>query len=401
MAPMTGRSTPPPLSRGKVTTDAVTAFEMPSLDVVRRLTDMHVIGQLMEHEVLTRAELASRTGISKPTISESIRRLGLEQRVVSSGNQTGGRGRSGTYYRLVDDLGVALAMHAGPEGVFADVLDLRGTVLHHGEEPIEVPCSPRKLTAAIERVARAAVSAVPIVVRAVSLSFADPVDQRSDRIASMPNSPFLVGELKPYALLARLGFDRTVVVVDNDTNFGALAESRIGAGADLETFGYLWLGAGIGLGVIINSALHRGWSGLAGEIWQTTTFVEGHGPMYLNECFTRLGLPVSAAGAIDLDELGHVLASAADDAAPLRSAVVDAVAVALSNAIALLNPEAVIIAGPWADSGRVREAITERINRSPITAEIREPQVKGNPFLIGAQIDALERARRTVLNDCL
>ena len=47
----------------------------PSLDLLRSLTDEHVVRALMEVERLTRAELSARTGISKPTISESVRRL--------------------------------------------------------------------------------------------------------------------------------------------------------------------------------------------------------------------------------------------------------------------------------------------------------------------------------------
>ena len=103
------------------------------------------------------------------------------------------------------------------------------------------------------------------------MSVADPVDQRTVRIVNLPNSPFLVGELRPYAVLARLGIERDIVVVDNDTNFGAIAEHRAGAGQGIDDFGYLWLGAGIGIGFILNGALHRGWTGLAGEIWHTVT----------------------------------------------------------------------------------------------------------------------------------
>ena len=47
----------------------------PSLELLRSLTDEHVLGALMRHRRLTRAELAAETGISKPTVGESVRRL--------------------------------------------------------------------------------------------------------------------------------------------------------------------------------------------------------------------------------------------------------------------------------------------------------------------------------------
>ena len=373
--------------------------ERPSLDVIRRLTDVHVMGHLMETELLTRSQIAVKTGISKPTVSESIRRLGAEGRVTESGQQAGGRGRSGIYYRLSDELGVALAMHAGPEGVLAEVVDLRGRVIFKAAEDVQVPSTPRRLAAAIERVARAATESVPVRMLAVSMSVADPFDQRTGRIRNLPNSPFLVGELRPYAVLARVGIQRDIVLVDNDTNFGAIAEHRAGAGQGLDDFGFLWLGAGIGLGLIMNGALHRGWTGLAGEIWQTVTHGPNGAAMNLAECFAQLGLRPGTVGttAIDVDLLNTILQSNAPKDLVIQEAVIDAVTTAIVNVASLINPKAVIIAGPWADYGHLRRRISERIQQSAIPADIRQPRVKGNPFLVGARLDALDRARRSVL----
>ena len=47
----------------------------PSLELLRSLTDEHVLRALMRRPRLTRAELAAETGISKPTVGESVRRL--------------------------------------------------------------------------------------------------------------------------------------------------------------------------------------------------------------------------------------------------------------------------------------------------------------------------------------
>ncbi|MFD0487920.1 winged helix-turn-helix domain-containing protein [Saccharopolyspora spinosporotrichia] len=47
----------------------------PSLELLRTLTDEHVLRAVMAHGRLTRTEIAALTGISKPTVSESVRRL--------------------------------------------------------------------------------------------------------------------------------------------------------------------------------------------------------------------------------------------------------------------------------------------------------------------------------------
>jgi len=64
----------------------------------------------MAHERLTRAELATETGISRPTISESVRRLDAADLVRDTGVRTTGRGRVGSYYALAPDLGGALVV---------------------------------------------------------------------------------------------------------------------------------------------------------------------------------------------------------------------------------------------------------------------------------------------------
>lgn len=56
------------------------------------------------------------------------------------------------------------------------------------------------------------------------------------------------------------------VHVENDVNLATLAESTSGEGKGLDSFALLMLDEGLGAGFIINGALHRGASGIAGEV---------------------------------------------------------------------------------------------------------------------------------------
>jgi DNA-binding Lrp family transcriptional regulator len=88
----------------------------PSLELLRGLSDEHVLRALMVHDRMTRAELAAYTGISKPTVGESVRRLVAAGVLVDTGERTTGRGRIGSYYALAEDVGCALAVSVAPEG---------------------------------------------------------------------------------------------------------------------------------------------------------------------------------------------------------------------------------------------------------------------------------------------
>src|SRR4051794_3268692 len=51
------------------------ATTKPTLELLRSLSDEHVLRALMARRRATRAEIAVATGLSKPTVSESVRRL--------------------------------------------------------------------------------------------------------------------------------------------------------------------------------------------------------------------------------------------------------------------------------------------------------------------------------------
>lgn len=75
------------------------------------------------------------------------------------------------------------------------------------------------------------------------------------------------GELGP-----RLG--RTVVV-GNDVNCGALAEHRIGAGQGVDDLLVVFVGTGVGGGLILDGSLRAGDRGIAGEIGHLTVVADG------------------------------------------------------------------------------------------------------------------------------
>src|SRR4051795_494730 len=108
----------------------------PSLELLRSLTDEHVLRALIAERRLTRAEIAARTGISKPTASESVRRLTEAGLLRDTGERTTGRGRIGTYFAPAADLGVALVISIAPEGVVAETVDVHGDVTARAVEQV-------------------------------------------------------------------------------------------------------------------------------------------------------------------------------------------------------------------------------------------------------------------------
>jgi glucokinase len=89
-----------------------------------------------------------------------------------------------------------------------------------------------------------------------------PVEPKTGVIDSLPNVPFEPFSLKE-ELEANLGLD---VVVGNDANVAAYAESRIGFGKGKDIVEYVTISTGIGAGLVINGQIVEGFKGMAQEI---------------------------------------------------------------------------------------------------------------------------------------
>ena len=355
----------------------------PSLELVRSLTDEHVLRALMRHRRLTRAELATETGISKPTAGESVRRLSLAGLLVDTGERTPGgrgRGRVGTYYALAD-VGTALAVSIAPEGVVAERVDAYGDVVARAEQKVARPARPERVATALRGAVSGAVSGPPA--RLAVVSAADPVDRASGRMIHLPDSPFLLGELDPLQVLEPLV--PGPVTVDNDVNWAARAE-RDGT----EDFAYLFLGEGLGCAIVSDGEVRRGASGLAGEVAHLlTTGPDGRAARFI-DVFEALGLRRPDSTAIDVDRL-----RGAD--AGVRDALGEAVSGVLAAILALADPEYVIVGGPWGSDPAVLGAITAAAERQPRQVPVRAPSILDEPSLTGARLDAVRRLRAAII----
>lgn len=364
--------------------------EKPSLDLLRRLTDSHVVGAVVDHGRLTRAELASTTGLSKPTVAESVRRLEAAGVLADTGERSSGPGRAGLYYDLAPGTGTALAVAIAPEGVVAEVLDVRGAVVARGTARVSRPARPATASRALERAARTAVDAArgegagPAVLSVVSA--ADPVDRATGRLVHLPDAPFLVGALDPAAVLA--GLVEGPVMVGNDVNWSALAElaarapgasgvaadAAAGPAATPADFAYLYLGEGLGCAMVADGRVLEGAHGLAGEVAHVVvTGARGRATAF-TEVFAELGLRHEGGTAIDVARL---LDAAHGGAAGRRTLGVLAAAVAdvVSALVALTDPQEVVLGGPWGGDRTVVEAVQDRVRDSRRPVDVNRATV--------------------------
>jgi predicted NBD/HSP70 family sugar kinase len=226
------------------------------------------------------------------------------------------------------------------------------------------------LDVAGELVRRAAAEAgVPTdEVLMVGLCVPGPIDRRSARV----DQAVLPGwhELAPADELAR----RTglPVVVDNDANLGAMAEHQHGAGRGATDLLYVKLASGVGAGLVLGGRLHRGSTGLAGEIGHVLAREGGdvcrcgsRGCLETEVSTRRLLALLRPVYGEQLD-LPGLLALDADGETGVRRVLTDAghtVGRVLAGVCTVLNPARVVVGGSLGASPTLVAAIRDGVDR--------------------------------------
>jgi predicted NBD/HSP70 family sugar kinase len=220
-----------------------------------------VLAALAAQRPASRAELAIRTGLSKPTVGAALRTFESAGLVREFGRTTGRRGPSALLYDLVPDAGLVLGVDIGARFVRAVVADLEGDPVDEATVSLARPHADDVLAAVRAVRARAARAAGRIEAAVIgSPGFVDPV---SGRIGSAPSIAAWEGLAAEAVLSDALGIP---CQVDNDVNLAALGEQAAGAGTGVDSFAYLNVGSGLGAGIVLHGRLHRGVRGAAGEV---------------------------------------------------------------------------------------------------------------------------------------
>ncbi len=244
-------------------------------------------------------------------------------------------------------------------------------------------------------------------------------------VAHIGNEPHTLGvgtpgsmsEKLPYMKNSNIGcfngkelrgdFERTLgraVVMDNDANCFALAESLMGSGAGHEMVFGAVLGTGCGGGVVYNGQCYRGTASLAGEWGHLSmnpdgpacycgrrgcveTYISGGGLQRLWEA--------QYGEALSLKEIVRSCERGDGDAVSFMELFYGNFAEAMANLIAVLDPDIIVLGGGVVNIEGIYEFGIARVagilNREGAQAKIVKGSVGSSAGSIGAALLAAER----------
>jgi predicted NBD/HSP70 family sugar kinase len=384
----------------------------PSL--LRAINDRAALELLLDRGPLTRAELGELTGLSKVTASQLVERLEERQLVSRVGERPGGRGPNAQLYAVVPGSAYVIGVEVGPDRVVAACADITGATTGRKEVSTHDTDDPvREVHSAVIEAANS--GAAWDRVRRVVLGTPGVVDPASGDISFAFDLPRWHHGLRD-ALKADL--DRPVSF-ENDVNLAAIAEARLGAARGVDDFVLVWISRGVGLAVVLGGRLHRGATGVAGEIGYL--YVPG-GPLpdpgrtgspralvpsFQQTISERAVRSFAREHGVRGATAAQAIAAAAGGGAkgaPVLDELARRVALGVVAVCVVLDPSLVVLAGDVSSAGgsELAERIQDQVSRlAPVTPRVVMTQVPHDPVLQGALLTGLAETREEVFTSTL
>lgn len=266
---------------------------------------------------------------------------------------------------LMGTQGYLLGLDAGSYGLRAALVDLHSHTYQCAHREPEVENAEAIVVGVIE-LARGLLEEHQVdpshLVR-VGVGFGGPVDARAGTVLLSPRMPGW--ERFPLKDRIEQAFD-AATLVDNDANLIALAEATFGVARNTQQMVYIHLSSGVGGGLVLDQHLYHGATTTAGEIGHAVVGAvdplrPGRAPGTLEQHLSIKGLIQRAAElGLETSRLEDIFGDHAVGRQVVTEAI-DTLAVNLSQIVALIDPQMIVIGG-----------VVSRHGGEPFFAALRE-----------------------------
>ncbi|GAA1518344.1 ROK family transcriptional regulator [Kribbella lupini] len=360
--------------------------------------------------IISRTEISRRTGLTQQSVSRILRVLLQQGLLVEEAQERAERlGKPRTPVRLRSNAAHAVGIHIDPELLTVAVVDLDGTIVRRETVDLAADLDAHRLVDLVAATVTAAISISQVdTASLLGVGVAVPGPINADgTLLDLPLQPAWRGLEIRQLLQQKLNHP---VLVEKDGSAAAIGERWIGRSARARDFAYLYLGTGVGSGLILNGSIYRGLTANAGEFGQLAALRMGEwdgegGPRMMAECNPTASLPVIAAGFgyVETDpgatdeakRYKAVCKAAAEGDVAARKAVTQVARVIAQGAVGmvdLLDIDLIVLGGPAYEKEIAATLISEidrAVNSFPIakgtrTVAVEESMLQTDAAAVGA-----------------
>jgi predicted NBD/HSP70 family sugar kinase len=345
-----------------------------STAALRRHNTSRILQEVRSSGGLVQAEIARRTGLSPATVTNLVRELTEAGMVVAE--ERVHQGRKAKWVSVNAGAGYVLGVDIDRTHMMVNVVDMGFNVIGTVARRFTLGMDSSAGFALLGELFREVLDSTGVDrgrIRSAGVGIPGPVDRVRGQIGAPSFLPEWAGIDLPGGFTDALGMP---VVIDNDSNLGALGEYAWPPALDVGSLFYVWLSTGIGGGLIVDGQPWRGADGTAGEIGHHS--IDEAGPICrcgnrgcveaivsVPECIRVLS--VAVGHEVDTDDWVRLAQQGNTTARRLLEDLARHVGVAVANIVNLVNPSRVVVGGPI--------SVVDDVLLDPLRAEVRQRAV--------------------------
>jgi len=353
--------------------------------------EIRVIRSIFSQYHPTRSSIARQTRLSLVKISSVLKELEKKKYIEKLGKTKTTGGRPAYVFQLKSDLGMSLGISIAPDSFSVVGIDYSKRLQIDERHPLTLPADPEKHVDAIFA------QVVPVVQKLIEKrSGTQPVVSTGIALPGMVDSRrgiWLLG-LQVTGIthieIARM-FEQQLgipVFAEDASRTVTMLEMYKSKGKRIKDLVLVYIGLGLGTGIVINGRIYRGYHGLAGEIGHVEhaenryrcscnnvgcleTIVSTEGILRVFRDRLHQGVRSSLQKTVIKDELSlsvDEILAAAEEGDRVTQSTLGEIGAFLGDACAtlikLFNPQALIISGPG--------SIFKEYFRSPVEQVIQQ-----------------------------
>lgn len=362
---------------------------------VRKMNRSLILAVFRTQKTLSRAQLATQTGLNPSTVSKIIHELIQEKLIHETTLSQTGTGRPGLMLELNPKGGCALGIEINVDYIELLITDFSANALWRKKQDTKPGVAQDVIMNQVIELVKEASSFIQshkLPILGVGVGVPGLVDVASGLLRVAPNLNWV--DIPVRDILAN--YFSCPIYVENEANAAALGEYYFGAVQNVKNFIYLSSGIGLGSGIVMGGQLFRGMFGFAGEAGHMTldpngeicgcgrrgcweTFVGPRSVLQRVQRSLMLGAESSLVGAakgnlkdLTIDDVVVAAQNGDKIAIYALSEVAFYLGIGIANLLNLFNVEVIVLGGALNKASPVFLSDVERVVQENTLNPVRE-----------------------------
>lgn len=332
-----------------------------------------VLETIKSNSPISRATIASQTGLNKGTVSSLVSELLDDHLIYESGPGKSSGGRRPVMLLFNKVAGYSIGIDLGVNYILGVLTDLNGDICEEKLikfNDLTYQDIKTKLFSLINFLISKAPKS-PYGIIGIGIGVPGTVDTNG-KILLAPNLGWKNIDLQ-HTIQNKYDIP---VVIENEANAGAYGEKKFGAGINYKNIVYVSAAMGIGVGLILNGSLYKGSQGYSGELGHMTIKADGEKcscgnfgcwELYASEQALihhakKIGIELTSPNEYSLEDLADLAEKGNTDALMLFNNIGNYLGIGINNIIHTFNPEIVIIGNRLATTKKwFEKSLNEKI----------------------------------------